>query len=526
MVPKPSAAQVKADKFKKQIRENDAKFLDEYMELGREKADRNVYKMLEIVRQRIDKSMREDKGLGWIHAEAIAKTVTKENVVAWLTRRLQTRQQMTEKEKREEAERNQRKKQEKEDTDRSAKWDAKPKEEIIKEAFEGSRGSLAATLKRARLLTKNKITMDDVKKWRLENTNKEKKTDRKAFNSWVANTRKEEYQVDLFFFQDLKKKLAMKELLEERAKEGDDEAKAAITADIPVPDAFALTEATGGARPKAKAEPKLSRMTLSKAKAEPKAKAAPKVSARSKELQLIIKNLSWEFESGLLVVDTFTKMIAVVPMKNRDWETLKPSLETAFNRLGGKPYAIYSDAEAALTGYEAAGYFQEQEIVHNITLGHAPIAERMIGVIKERIVHQLKEPWQMWWNYVDDVVKEYNSENVSRSTKMTPNEAAKEENQQEVKTNLESIRKSDNPQPVIEKGDEVRVMVKKKFDKSYVPDWTDKTYKVTKKQEWNHVYLHDDTPKDPQTMYGLSDPTNDLPRYKDRFMRHELLRVK
>ena len=91
---------------------------------------------------------------------------------------------------------------------------------------------------------------------------------------------------------------------------------------------------------------------------------------------------------------------------------------------------------------------------------------------------------------------------------------------------MESIRKSDNPQPVINVGDEVRVMVKKKFDKSYVPNWTDKTYKVTKKQEWNHVYLHDDTPKDPQTMYGLSDPTNDLPRYKDRFMRHELLRVK
>ena len=225
-------------------------------------------------------------------------------------------------------------------------------------------------------------------------------------------------------------------------------------------------------------------------------------------------------------MDTFTKMIAVVPMKNRDWETLKPSLETAFRRLGAKPHAIYSDAEAALTGYEAAAYFQEQKIVHNITLGHAPIAERMIGVIKERIVHKLKEPWQMWWNYVDDVVKEYNNENVSRSTKMTPNEAAKAENQQEVKTNLESIRKSDNPQPVIKKGDEVRVMVKKKFDKSYVPNWTDKTYKVTKKQEWNHVYLYDDTPKDPQTMYGLSDPTNDLPRYKDRYMRHELLRVK
>ena len=500
-----AVAQAKAEKLKKQIRENDDKFLDKYMmQAGEEthnvERDSRHDKMLEIVRKNIGISLREDLGLHL--ADEVANTVTKEIVTDWMQKKIEAK--------------------------RSATWNAKPKEEIIKEAFEGSRGSLIATLKRARMLTSTKITMDDVRKWRLENTNKEKKTDKKAFNSWVANKRKEEYQVDLFFFQDLKKKRALQELLEERAKGGDEEAKAALDAGIPVPDAYALTEATGGARPKAKAkaEIKLSRMSLRKPKAKAKAKADPKVSARSKELKRIIKSLSWEFESGLLVVDTFTKMIAVVPMKNRDWETLKPSLETAFNRLGGKPYAIYSDAEAALTGYEAAGYFQEQKIVHNITLGHAPIAERMIGVIKERIVHKLKEPWQMWWNYVDDVVKEYNSENVSRSTKMTPNEAAKAENQQEVKTNLESIRKSDNPQPVIEKGDEVRVMVKKKFDKSYVPNWTDKTYKVTKKQEWNHVYLHDDTPKDPQTMYGLSDPTNDLPRYKDRFMRHELLRVK
>ena len=85
MDPEATAAQEKAKRFKKQIRENDVEFLDAYMEFGRVKADRNVDKMLEIVRQRIDKSMREDQGLGWIHAEAIAKTVTKENVVAWLT---------------------------------------------------------------------------------------------------------------------------------------------------------------------------------------------------------------------------------------------------------------------------------------------------------------------------------------------------------------------------------------------------------------------------------------------------------
>ena len=169
--PEPSEERVNAEKIKKQIGENDAGFLDEYMKEALEQsldADRGkrVVKMIEIVRNNIDKSLREDLGL--LLADEVAKTVTRDNVVVWLNRR----KQRTEEEKREEAERNQRKKQEKEDTDRSTKWDAKPKEEIIKEAFEGSRGSLAATLKRARLLTKNKITMDDVRKWRLENTNK------------------------------------------------------------------------------------------------------------------------------------------------------------------------------------------------------------------------------------------------------------------------------------------------------------------------------------------------------------------
>ena len=160
--PEPSPAQLKAEKFKKQIRENDVKSLDEYMEFGRERANRDVDTMLEIVRKHMEKTLATgSQDLGLFLAEEVAKTVTRDTVKEWLKRRLQRTAQ--EKEEREVAH-------------RSAKWEGKPKEEIIKEAFELSRGSLAATLKRARLLTSQKITMDDVKKWRLENTNKEKKT--------------------------------------------------------------------------------------------------------------------------------------------------------------------------------------------------------------------------------------------------------------------------------------------------------------------------------------------------------------
>jgi hypothetical protein len=78
------------------------------------------------------------------------------------------------------------------------------KEEILREAFHTERGSLAAMLSRAKLRNR-RITMDDVRAWRRENVNVEKRP--KKYNSWVGNRAKEEYQVDLFF-EDLKERAA------------------------------------------------------------------------------------------------------------------------------------------------------------------------------------------------------------------------------------------------------------------------------------------------------------------------------
>ena len=50
-------------------------------------------------------------------------------------------------------------------------------------------------------------------------------------------------------------------------------------------------------------------------KLKPNAKPKPKASI--KELRQRIKDLTWEYESGLLAVDTFTKMVVVVPITGR-----------------------------------------------------------------------------------------------------------------------------------------------------------------------------------------------------------------
>ena len=128
-------------------------------------------------------------------------------------------------------------------------------------------------------------------------------------------------------------------------------------------------------------------------------------------------------------------------------------------------------------------------------------------------------------------MKDYSEKHVSRNTLMTPNDAGKKKNQTEVKTQLESIKKTDNPQPRIEAGDKVRVVVKKKFEKGYMPDWSDEIYTVQSVSKGKDDTSLDQIASQPiidrQAMYRLRDPNNTLNKYKNGlYSRSELLLVK
>ena len=328
---------------------------------------------------------------------------------------------------------------------------------IIDAALKEKGWRLEPALKRARLYDPT-VTMEDVKTWRVENKNLEKRP--RKFNSWVANRATEEYQADLFFFDDLRQR--------EKVKEGD----ATRTVREPV-----------------------------------------------------------EYNAGLLVVDTFSKKIAVVPLNRKTGGNLRIALGKAFEQLGRKPEMLYTDAEAGLTGKQTQEWLREKEVAHNITLKHAPVAERMIGHIKNQIFYAMKEkPDKKWWEVVDDVVDDYNMNHISRSTQMTPNKAARSKNRDQVKARLESIRKSDNPQPRINQGDKVRVVIKKKFAKGYMPDWSEEVYTVSNRMfrdEATLARLASAAVTERQAMYVLEDPNGTLPTAKKgMFARSELLLVR
>ena len=178
---------------------------------------------------------------------------------------------------------------------------------------------------------------------------------------------------------------------------------------------------------------------------------------------------------------------------------------------------LYSDAEPGLTSNQTQSWLRRQQhMTHNITLRHAPVAERMIGPIKNQIINAIRGTDKKWWEVVDGAVKEYNEKRISRNTLMAQNNAGKKENQAQVKTQLESIRKSDNPQPRIDEGDKVKVVIKKKFEKGYAPDWSDEVYTVQSvskgrdKAPLTHISYQPII--DRQAMYQLRDPNNRIIR--------------
>ena len=58
---------------------------------------------------------------------------------------------------------------------------------------------------------------------------------------------------------------------------------------------------------------------------------------------------------------------------------------------------LYSDAEPGLTSNQTQSWLKRQkDLAHNITLRRAPVAERMLGYIKNQIIHAIRGTKKRW----------------------------------------------------------------------------------------------------------------------------------
>ena len=183
---------------------------------------------------------------------------------------------------------------------------------------------------------------------------------------------------------------------------------------------------------------------------------------------------------GVLCIDIFSKFITIIPIKSKTIPDILDAIKQIINKVG-KPKNVYTDNEGAWSrGTEINKYFKDENINHIITLSHPNVSERAIRTIKDEIYKRVKLPSDKNWSeLLYPILLKYNFKSVHTSTKLTPNEADKTENQFYVKLNLELNRVHKRRYPDVDIDDNVKVYKKQdKLDKEHISSWQGKIYKI------------------------------------------------
>ena len=192
------------------------------------------------------------------------------------------------------------------------------------------------------------------------------------------------------------------------------------------------------------------------------------------------------FNFLLLVIDTFSKYGWIVPLKDKKGETIVKALKEIFKESGRRPDKLWTDKGREFFNKDVRDlvylYATENE-------EKSSIAERWIRTMKEKMFKYFTD--NNTYNYIDalpELVEDYNN-TVHSSTKLTPTDASKEENELKVWRNLYPDRyKTSRLNPKFSVGDEVRITKKKKvFEKGYTTRWTEEIFTIKEIRETNPI---------------------------------------
>ena len=198
----------------------------------------------------------------------------------------------------------------------------------------------------------------------------------------------------------------------------------------------------------------------------------------------------------LLVIDTFNKYGWIVPLKNKTGKTLVKAFKTIFKE-GRIPKKLWTDKGKEFYNKNMKDLLKLNDIELYSTENEekSSIAERWIRTMKEKMFKYFTD--NNTYRYMDalpDLVEDYNN-TVHSSTKLTPIEASKEENELKVWRNLYPDRyKTSRLNPKFSVGDKVRITKKKKvFEKGYTTRWTEEIFTIKEIRETNPItYILED----------------------------------
>ena len=162
--------------------------------------------------------------------------------------------------------------------------------------------------------------------------------------------------------------------------------------------------------------------------------------------------------------------------------------------MGKQPEILYTDEEGALSNAWVPEVFKEAGIQH-ITAGTAYFVESFNRTFKNRMADRLKyllksrrvkgkqqeedKTQYQWTDLIPFVMAEYNTKNKHRITGMTPVEARKPSSEADAKSGMEMAATFGRTFPILQVGDTVRTLKKKKLgDKDFMDKFKPGKHKV------------------------------------------------
>ena len=181
-----------------------------------------------------------------------------------------------------------------------------------------------------------------------------------------------------------------------------------------------------------------------------------------------------------VIIDNFSKYLFTTPLKNKNSQTMTKEFSNILSHSKRKPNKIETDRGKEFYNSTFKNFLKLNDINHysRFTEKRAVIAERVNKTIRNMLKKPVFEKGNSdWLSELPSINKTYNN-TFHHSNKMTPTEASKKKNENNVYFNLSDKRKKKEPK--FKLGDLVRTAdIKRVFSKGDLTTWSNKLYTIT-----------------------------------------------
>ena len=199
------------------------------------------------------------------------------------------------------------------------------------------------------------------------------------------------------------------------------------------------------------------------------------------EKKLVEQNDGYKY--AFTVIDVFSKMAWVYPLKSNTCEAVMNCLKDVFSKCGKPPDRLNTDRGSELICKPLKQYLKEMKIFHYLSysLRKCPVIERF-NLTLQNILYRLMSHRKtlQWTSCLQDAMKIYLNRKHS-TVKMSPLEADKKENEKKVREHhlarYSKMKKKKAPKFSV--GDTVRIWKKKSaFERGYAEAYTKEHFTV------------------------------------------------